>query len=47
MPCTVLLAIKLFYFQIKTKLAGKKLESLAEPLISLASDTYTESELAT
>lgn len=34
-------------FQIKTKLAGKRLETLNEQLIAPASDTYTESELAT
>lgn len=33
--------------EIKTKLSGKRLETLNEPLTSLASDTYTESELAT
>lgn len=37
----------IFQFQIKAKLSGKRLERLDEPLISLASDTYTESELAT
>lgn len=33
--------------EIKTKLAGKRLETLDEPFTALASDTYTESELAT
>lgn len=33
--------------EIKSKLSGKRLETLNDPLISLASDTYTESELAT
>lgn len=33
--------------EIKTKLSGKRLETLNEPLTSLASDTYTETELAT
>lgn len=32
--------------EIKTKLAGKRLESLDEPLIHLARDTYTEDEMA-
>lgn len=35
------------FTQIKSKLAGKRLETLSEPLITLASDTYTETELAT
>lgn len=33
--------------EIKAKLAGKRLESLGEPLIAPASDTYTEQEMAT
>lgn len=32
--------------EIKAKLSGKKLESLNESVLKLASDTYTESELA-
>lgn len=32
--------------EIKSKLAGKRLESLDEPLIHLASDTYTIDEMA-
>lgn len=32
--------------EIKTKLAGKRLESLDEPLIHLARDTYTDDEMA-
>lgn len=32
--------------EIKTKLAGKRLERLDEPMIHLASDTYTEAEMA-
>lgn len=32
--------------EIKTKLAGKRLETLDEPLTRLASDTYTEDEMA-
>lgn len=31
--------------EVKTKLAGKRLESLDEPTVRLASDTYTEDEM--
>lgn len=36
----------LTFFQIKTKLAGKRLESLNEPILKLASDVYTDDEIA-